>query len=154
MAFVDIILKKNLTDFYDLSFVGGDLEKTEGFASAVNISIFCEKRASASEVAIPEKRRGWWGNAFLGYTDFEYGSKLWLLLQARASQKTLNNSITYSENALQWFIEDNYLDKVVVSSEYDDNMAMLLNVQLIRSQDIVFSNGYRLWENTITELTS
>jgi len=152
MAFVDILLEKD-NGFYDLAFDNGDLKSTQGFTSALLMSIFCERRATASEVADPSKRRGWWGNAFLGFTDFQIGSKLWLLSQARADQVTLNNSITFSSNAVEWFKEDKYIDKANVTADYDEQNALLIFIQFLIGQDIVLNKGFRLWDNTIEELS-
>lgn len=152
MAFVDILMEKD-NGFYDLAFDNGDLKSTQGFTSALLMSIFCERRATPSEVATPEKRRGWWGNAFLGFTDFEIGSKLWLLSQARADQVTLNNSITFSTNALDWLIDDKYIDKANITAEYDEQNVLLLAIQLLIGQDIVLNKGFKLWQNTIEELS-
>ena len=153
MSFVDILLRKNTEGYYDLDFDNGDLYSTDGFTSALLMSIFCERRATPSEVAPPEKRRGWWGNAFLGFTDFEMGSKLWLLSQARADQNSLNNSITFTNNALEWLVDDKYIDKVNVSAEYDEQNKLLLAIQLLIGQDIVLNKGFKLWQNTIEELS-
>lgn len=153
MSFVDILLEKTEAGFYDLAFDNGDLLATQGFTSALLMSILCERRATPSEVAQPEKRRGWWGNAFLGFTDFEIGSKLWLLSQARANQVTLNNSITYTNNALEWFAQDKYIDKANVTAEYNAQNVLLLYIQFIIGQDIVLNKGFRLWDNTIEELS-
>jgi phage gp46-like protein len=153
MSFVDILLRKNTEGYYDLDFDNGDLYSTDGFTSALLISIFCERRATPSEVAPPEKRRGWWGNAFLGFADFEMGSKLWLLSQARADQVTLNNSITFTNNAVEWFKEDKYIDKANVTANYDEQNALLIFIQFLIGQDIVLNKGLRLWNNTIEELS-
>lgn len=152
MAFVDILMEKD-NGFYDLAFDNGDLKSTQGFTSALLMSIFCERRATPSEVAPPEKRRGWWGNAFLGFTDFEIGSKLWLLSQARADQVTLNNSITFATNALDWLIDDKYIDKINITAEYNEQNILLLAIQLLIGQDIVLNIGFKLWQNTIEELS-
>ena len=152
MAFVDIKMAKTSDGYYDLSFEDGDLVTTEGFDTAINMSIMCERRASVSEVPAPAKRRGWWGNAYLGFANFEIGSKLWLLLQARATENTLNNAVTFAKAALQWFVDDEYLDKVNATADYDTEGTLVLLIELIRAQDIVLSNGYRLWGNTIEEL--
>lgn len=154
MSFVDILLEKTTEGYYDLQFDNGDLLSTQGFTSALLMSIFCERRATPSEVAQPEKRRGWWGNAFLGFTDFEIGSKIWLLSQARANQNTLNNWITYINNAIEWFIDDKYLDKINVTAEYDINNALISNIDLIIGNDIILNLGLRLWNNTIEELST
>lgn len=152
MTFVDIAMDKTEQGYFDMVFENGVIETINSFETALNMSIFGERRASESEVSIPQFRRGWYGNSLLGFENFEMGSKLWLLGQARATQNTLNNAITYCDEALQWFIEDNYLDKVLVSANYDERNAMLINIQLIRSQNIVLSKCYKLWQNTIQDL--
>jgi len=152
MPYIDIDLLKNNNDkFYDINFGSdGDFIKTEGFNMALKISLMCERRASESEVALPQFRRGWWGNEFLGFDNFEIGSKLWLLNQTRATQNTLNNSITYTQNSLQWLITDNYLSRVHVTANYEDN-GLNINIDLIRSNNLVESYGYSLWDNTLKE---
>jgi phage gp46-like protein len=152
MSFVDITLEQNERTYFDIDFENSDLKTTQGFATALKISLMAERRASVSEIPAPEKRRGWWGNEAAGFGEFEIGSKLWLLNQARTTQLTLNNAITFSNNGLQWFIDDNYLDKVQVRTAYDQTKALLLHVDLIRGQDIVFSIGFKLWQNTFEEL--
>lgn len=151
MAYVDIDLLKDDKTYYDLSFDSdGDFVKTEGFNMALKISLMCERRASKSEVALPQYRRGWWGNQYLGYDNFEIGSKLWLLNQTRATQNTLNNSIVFSQIALQWLVDDNYLNEIRVTAEYI-NSELNLNINLIRSNNLVESYGYSLWDNTLRE---
>lgn len=157
MSFVDITLKKTDTrTYYDLDIVSGDLQTTEGFESALNMSILCERRASASEVPSPVNRRGWLGNEALDVADFEIGSKLWLLSQARANNVTRGNAVTYTKDATQWFIDDNDLDKINVSAQFGETFGvngvpLELGIDLIRSQDIVLSKNYKLWDNTIEE---
>lgn len=150
MADIDIALERSEEGYYDFSFVNGDFKKTQGFDTAIQITLMCERRADESEMPAPETQRGWWGNLILPYDNFEIGSKLWLLSQARANQETLNNSITFAETAFQWFIDDDYLDKVNITSEYQDEEStqLILKIDLIRSQNVVDSRYYSIWENT------
>ena len=90
---------------------------------------------------------------FLAFDDFELGSKLWLLSQTRATNKTANNAVTFLENGFEWFTIDNYLDKVVITADYNADDALIISIQLIVSQNIVLSKGFKLWQNTIEELT-
>ena len=155
MAFVDIDLRKDDKEYYDIYFdENGDLGKTEGFNTALKMSLLCEKRASASESPVLENRRGWWGNAYLGVDNYELGSKLWLLYQSRATQNTLNNSITFSDDGLRWLVEDGYLDKIIVNAEYNSNYDLIQRIDLIRSNNVVQSLSYSIWDNTILELSN
>ncbi|MGD9276258.1 MAG: phage GP46 family protein [Candidatus Pacearchaeota archaeon] len=152
MAFVDFKLIKNNYGLYDINFIDGDIEITQGFETSLLMTVLCERRASASEISIAQKRRGWWGNAFLGYNNFEQGSKLWLLSQARADQLTLNNAKTFLNNALQWYITDSLLSNFTVDTSYNAQKELLIKISLIISSDIVLSKYFKLWQNTIQEL--
>lgn len=148
--FVDLDLNTD-AGYYDISFTNGDFTKLGGFDTALQISLMVERRASESEMKAPERRRGWCGNEANGFDDFEYGSKLWLLEQARATQTTLNNAKTYTQDALQWLIDDGHLDLIRVDTEYNDNMALIINVEFVRRNNIVFSRSYNLWEQTFID---
>jgi len=151
MAFVDIKMTQNEEEFLDISFENGDLSTVDGFESALLMSILLEKRASSSEIEAPQFRRGWWGNEALGFDDYEIGSKLWLLSQSRIRQKSLNEAITFSRDSLQWFIDDDFLDKVEVTANFsfDDGQSTLdLQIGLFRSQNSVLSKGFKIWQNT------
>ncbi len=53
------------TGFYDIDIdSSGDIDKTDGFDTAILMSFFCERRADESEVTVAELRRGWVGNSF------------------------------------------------------------------------------------------
>ena len=102
MAFQDVELLH--TDYYDLV-IGddGDFVKLDSFDTALQISLIgSDRRASATEEPIPQKRRGWIGNQ---YQPVEYGSKLWLLYQARLTNETVNRARTYCQQALQWLVD-------------------------------------------------
>jgi phage gp46-like protein len=151
--YIDIDLQKNGNQYYDIYFDSdGDLAKIKGFNTALKMSLMCERRASGSEVPLPQNRRGWWGNDFLGFDNFELGSKLWLLNQARSTQNNLNNSITYSQQAFQWLVDDNYADKVVVNAFYTSNSNLEQTIDLIRSNNVTASFGYSVWDNTFLEI--
>lgn len=138
-------------NYYDFTIVNHKLNTTQGFDQALLMSILCEKRASSSEVSAPEKRRGWWGNEVLGFGNYNIGSKLWLLFQARANQDTLNNAITYTRDGLQWLINDGYVIDINVSAEYNivnTQRVLDITIVLIRSKDSVETRGFRLWQNT------
>jgi phage gp46-like protein len=136
---------------YDINFVAGDFELTRGLDTAIQMSLTCERRAVESEVKLPQYRRGWLGNEINGFDNFEYGSKNWFLEQARATQNTLNNAVTYSQQALQWLVIDNYANSIVVSGEYDVDLNLLLRIQFVRNDDVVDTRIFNLWQNTFVD---
>ena len=152
MAFVDLTMDKNGRSYHDLDIENGDLKTTDGFSSSLLMSILCERRATESEVASPKKRRGWWGNEAAGFDDFEIGSKYWLLSQARHTDNTLNNAINYGRQATEWYVTDGYIDKVEVTADYNSITNMDIDIKLFKSQDLVGQKGFKLWENTLSEI--
>lgn len=115
---VDIALARQDDGSYDISLDGnGDLAQTADIDTAIYMSLLTDKRAAASEVPLPQNRRGWWGNIFNTDPDYEIGSKLWLLEQSRGTQDTLNKAQQYVVDCLQWLITDKYVKGIAVNAE-------------------------------------
>lgn len=122
----------------------GDIKTADFFDTSLLYSIFGERRASPDEVVDPERRRGWIGNS----DDFENGSKLWLLSQARLTRSTLNSIEDEAEKALEWLVDDELavsLDEVVATLS---NGRVLLDITIRRTRDKVDRKLFTLWENT------
>lgn len=148
----DINLKVTADGYHDITWdVNGDYTKTAGFDTAIQMSFMCERRADESEVSQPQRRRGWWGNEINGFDNFEYGSKLWLLEQARKTVETLNNSIKYSQDCTQWFIDEDKVDTINVTAFYNDELDLIIKVDFIRNNNVIFTRAYNLWENTFKD---
>ena len=153
MQNIDVDVIKNNDGVYDIYFENGDIGKIGGFDTAIKLSLMCEKRALSSEMIRPETRRGWWGNLFNGYSGFEIGSKNWLLAQARATQLTLNLAITYSQDALQWFITDGFVSNIDVTGTLG-NSEIAVDIKFLRGASLVGSYGYAIWNNTFVNKTT
>jgi phage gp46-like protein len=148
----DIKLRRRENDsVYDINFVNGDFERMQGLDTAILMSLTCERRANSSEVSLPQYRRGWVGNEINGFVDFEYGSKIWILEQARATQETLNNAITYEQNALQWLIDDEFADAVIVEAEYNDLIELILDITFVKNNNIILNFQFNVWKNTFVD---
>lgn len=134
-------------DYYDLTIGdGGDFEKVNSFDTAILLSLYCERRASESEVEIPEMRRGWIGNY---YQPVELGSKMWLLYQARLTQSTLNRCRTYLQQAFSWITDYGYAKQVIATPSRDiEAGSMNADVFIRRNDDEIETLNYTLWENT------
>ena len=144
---IDILLEKNEQGLYDIQFENGDLKSDDSFDTSINITLFTDRRADESEQPNAEYRRGWWGNLFSSVAGFEIGSKGWLLDQQRATENTLNTGVSYYQDASQWFVDDGHLDEVQTSGVLgQDNVEFTLDY--IRSNNIVASKNFKLWDNT------
>lgn len=127
---------------YDIHFdAQGDIETADQLDTALLMSLLCERRAAASEMPVPELRRGWIGN--VATPDFEIGSKLWLYEQARITRSTLNGITAEALAGLGWLVEDG----IALSVTADTTIAGL-TVNLERSNSEVSTYFYKLWEGT------
>ena len=144
---IDILLEKNTQGLYDIQFENGDLKSDDSFDTSINITLFTDRRADESEQPNAEYRRGWWGNLFSSVEDFEIGSKLWLLDQERATDNTLYNGVSHLQNAFQWYVDDGHLQEVQVSGVLGQSN-IDFKVDLIRSNNVVASKNFKLWDNT------
>jgi phage gp46-like protein len=143
--------RRESNSIYDINFIDGDFEQMQGLDTAILMSLTCERRANSSEVSLPQYRRGWVGNEINGFADFEYGSKLWLLEQARATQNTLNDAVTHAQNALQWLVDDGFADSIIAEGEYNDLIELILNITFVKNNNILLNLKYNVWENTFVD---
>ncbi len=145
---IDLALAKDpITGLLDLSIVNGDFTLVDSFDTSLTVSLFADARADASEVPSAELRRGWWGNQFDDDLEFDLGSKLWLLDQARRTQATLNSAIGFAQNSLQWLVDDGHAKRVEVTGVFT-SQGIRLTVTIFRDQNRVETRNFDLWENT------
>lgn len=147
MRFTDIQFDPSPNGYLDLTLDdSGDLTKLNSFDTAIQLSIFCERRASETEVPEADRRRGWIGNI---NQPVEYGSKLWLLYQARLTADTNNRARDYLEQALQWFVDFGYLRRFSVSTRRDfGSSAIIADITFERFNSEVEHRNFVLWDNT------
>jgi phage gp46-like protein len=119
----------------------GDIGTADQLDTAMLMSVFCERRASPSEMQPPELRRGWIGNS--ATPGFEIGSKLWLYEQARLTRSTLNGIAAEALAGLKWLIEDGIALDMEASMSIDG-----LTVAITRPNSEVATRFYNLWEGT------
>jgi phage gp46-like protein len=113
---VDVKLTRDTDGILDITLdANGDLEVDDGFGTPLRLSIEGRRRATDSEVLEPQYRGGWIGNLLSEIPDFEAGSKLWLLKQARLTPQTLTAAKSYIEEGLEWFTEDGLAKSIEVS---------------------------------------
>lgn len=143
-----LIPKKELGGLYDIEISNGDFQKVQNFDTTIQMSLLAERRADPSEIATPELRRGWFGNEVLDIPNFEIGSKLWLLKQARRTRTTLNLAINYAKEALNWLVEDNLIENFEVDGSFQGTTGIILTIQLQITPDQIETRFLELWQNT------
>lgn len=91
----------------------GDLVREETLATAVTLSLLCDRTAQPHEVPAGGDRRGWWADAFaaINRTDAAsgpdaFGSRLWLLMREKQTPETQQRLRAYVREALQWLVDD------------------------------------------------
>lgn len=143
----DAVLVKNSAGIYDLSLDdSGDIFTENFFDTAILMSLYCERRALASEMQASHLRRGWIGNE--STPDFEIGSKLWLYEQARLTRVILNSINSVAKASLQWLIDDGIAQRVTASSLLGENNNIEIEITIMRPNSKIEKRYFDLWENT------
>jgi phage gp46-like protein len=99
---------------FDLAIGGADLVSEDTLASAVLVSLLCDRLAATYEVKPGEDRRGWWADAYAD-NQHQTGSRLWLLEREKQLPGVVLRCKQYCEEALQWFIEDGLAKAITVT---------------------------------------
>lgn len=123
----------------------GDIETADFFDTAILMSLFCERRATASEMPESHRRRGWIGNE---QGDFEIGSKLWLFEQEKETRTILSGLEKAAFNGLKWLIDDGYAISIQVKAEIGNSIDLTVIIETPGSK--VEKRFYDLWKNTGT----
>lgn len=143
----DAVLSKDATGLYDFTLdATGDILTEDFFNTSILMSLFCERRAIASEMPASHLRRGWIGNE--STPGFEIGSKVWLFEQSRLTRATLNGIDSVIKESLRWMIEDGYALGVAVRSLLSQNNSIAVEVTITRPNSKVEKRYFDLWENT------
>jgi len=143
---VDAVLIESSNGFDFNIDSNGDIETENFFDTALLVSIFCERRATASEVPESHQRRGWIGNE-QGENGFEIGSKLWLFEQSRVTRSLLSDIEKVVFNALSWLIDDGFAVSIEAIAELKDN-TVTLTVTIETPSSKVERRFYELWTQT------
>lgn len=132
---MDIKLTPIDEGLFDAVFESNDLSTDEGLQTAVTISLFTDRRVSADELPDGQSdQRGWWGDA-LNEDNDKIGSKLWILEREKITTEILEDFKTYCEEALQWMIDDEIAETVVVTVERIDLYSISVVIEINRPQD-------------------
>ncbi|MCK4759968.1 MAG: phage GP46 family protein, partial [Candidatus Aminicenantes bacterium] len=124
----------------------GDISTDQMLDTAIKMSIFEEVRATAQEIPVSNKRRGWIGNETT--PDFEQGSKSWLFEQERLTGSVLAELGVVVRNGLQWLIDDDIAVSVIVEQPFLSQGKICVYINLGRDGSKVDRKLYEVWDNT------
>ncbi|MFM9902130.1 MAG: phage GP46 family protein [Polaromonas sp.] len=133
---------------FDLLVDDADLRQEATLASAVLLSLTCDRLAQPHEVAKGEDRRGWWADAYSAKQD-QFGSRLWLLAREKQTPATVQRCKTYIEEALQWMIDDELIVSMAVSVFVPKVGRMVAIVKLVLNGD---SRDFRFEWNDVAQV--
>lgn len=122
----------------------GDIKTEDFFDTSILYSIFGERRASPDEMVDARRRRGWIGNG----PDFENGSKIWLLTQARLTRSNLNSLEDEAQKSLQWLVDDGFAVSIDQATASLSGGRVILDIVIRRSRDKVARRFFIPWGNT------
>jgi phage gp46-like protein len=110
----------------DLQYSGG-CAVAEGFdlETAVMLSLFCDAPAQEGDDVLPgTPRRGWLFDVLDADGDV-FGSRLWLLEQAEASEVTAQRARTYGKEATQRLVDAGYVRAIDFETQVGDEAVEL-----------------------------
>lgn len=148
---IDVRFRKGNNDYFDITIAdNGDLEGIDSFDTDIYIRLFSDARADESQVEIPQNRRGYWANEFREENE-KAGSLLWLLYQARNTQDTANDAVTFCQNALQGMIDNGSIDDIeIITTRIIANLE--INIDFIKNKNKVANIAFDLWQNFDSEV--
>lgn len=134
---------------------GLDLERDDGLETAVVISLFTDRRATAEQVPVElpqDDLRGFWGDVRPVVEGDQTGSLLWLLAREKQLPSTLSRAKQYCTEALVWLIEDQVSSRVEVATEYVATGWMGIAIDIYRpdSQPVRYRYNYE-WKAQVAK---
>ncbi len=147
MRGIDAVLQELDGGVYDIKIgFDGDIETEDSFDTYILVALFSDKRADASEILDPQRRRGWIGNEHT--PDFELGSKLWLYEQSRLTRAVQNAVSAEAVDALQSLVDED-LAVSVRGAELEATVdGASLVVEIERSPSRVEKRHFDFWQKT------
>jgi phage gp46-like protein len=119
----------------ELVLSGFDLARDDGLETAVIISLFTDRRASAEQIPVElpqDDLRGYWGDIANATPSDQTGSLLWLLAREKQLPQVLGRAQQYCREALAWMVEDLVATRVEVTAEFIAQGWMLILVDIFR----------------------
>lgn len=144
----------SFTAEFDLAIApNGDLETVDDLSTAILVSLLTDARADETQVAVPEYRRGWIGNAVPPIDGFELGGLLWLVDTARATQGTMNIAASFARDALQWLLDQGIAADIQVQGSITGPREGGLTVTITSPDGTTQTQYIELWRRTAFQPT-
>jgi len=145
---MDARLITNNDGSFTIGVTNGDLTVDNGFDTAINLSLFTDKRAPDDRIINEKDRRGTLRDLVSTVEDRKHGSWLWLLEQSKLTPENRNLAIVYCQDALNWFVEDGIATSVEIDAVIVPRQGFQILIS-IRNKLGEVTNHYRnLWEFT------
>lgn len=129
---IALLYRKNRPVKADIELLGADLLTGRDLETAVIISLFSDRRAHLDDVIESDDRKGFWGDLFTVDTGYKIGSRLWLLFREKETPAVLARAREYTEEALQWLIDDRVVDRLTIEVEFVQRGILGIKVELYR----------------------
>lgn len=132
--------------FADIVIDAPFLAQDDDLQTAVILSLFSNRLAQKEEVKEDTDRQGWWGDTFIPVAGSLLGSKLWLLRRSKLTQEVANLAREYCLEALQWLIEDQISNNIVVQTEIRDLYTLRIFVDIYRPSNVANFQFDYVWK--------
>lgn len=140
----------NQNGTYDLDFKDGDFVIDKGLETSLVVSLLSDRRASESQIAQPELRRGWIGDLVTSLPGYKLGSHLWLYEQARTTQETLTGIEDAAKKALTWMLDADLIINVSASATFVvADASVLLKITVTSPDGSTSTKAFNLWKETL-----
>ncbi len=130
----DLALVVDDTGFYDIGIDGNDFASTDGFRTALEVSILTDARAGASEVPNAFLRRGYVGDILTSNIGRSLGSTLWLYSQSRLTTEIINKIRADARNSLLWLTEDRIARSVTVTAKKTGIRVVEVTIDIVTNE--------------------
>lgn len=114
----------------------------EGMETAIDVQLFTDQRVSKQEQVNPLERKGWIGDMETRGDGYQMGSLIYLKAQARDTFLDNNETASFAENALNYFINIGASKKVTARAVGKNIEGTIIN------EDDKLIRYNKLWRNT------
>lgn len=127
----------------------------DGLKTAVINSLFLDRRAEADD-PVPDHikdMRGWAGDDIFVAND-HWGSKLWMLpFIGKQSREVGDPLLAYSkkwtEQALQWFVDDGLADYIKVTTWYPRAEKLRIHIEMYQNDNLIYRGQWERFRDDI-----
>lgn len=133
---------------FDVAVQNADLVTGNDLATAIYISLFTWARAkNDDDIPSDTLKFGWWGDKIAEDNNHNTGSRLWLLLRKKMTQETINEAVSYIEEALEWMVKDGVVSKINIAPEIKGNDELDILITLYRNTELLIDMRFNnLWK--------